>query len=97
MALTRIGTSRDVVAFTLTGSSGFRNVNGPGQVWAEPQKTAVAIAPGRYLVEGPPTVTQYNAAPWSREGDLSLPVVVEYAVAKNIYSAHDGVLKITRL
>ena len=97
MALTRIGTTRDVVAFTLTGNTGFRTVNGPGQMWATPQTTAVVIAPGRYLVEGPPTVTQYNAVPWTREDDLQLPAVVEYTVAKNLYSAHNGVLKITRL
>lgn len=97
MALTRIGTTRDVVAFTLTGSSGFRKVDGIGQEWAAPQTTAVVLAPGRYLIEGPPVAAQYNSSPWTSEGDIPLPAVVEYTVEKRIYSKYNGVLKITRL
>lgn len=97
MALTRIGTTRDVVAFTLTGNTGFRTVNGTGQHWATPTGTAVVLTPGRYLIEGPPTAAQYNNSPWAYEEDITLPVVVEYTAKKNIYSAHNGVLKITRL
>lgn len=97
MALKLVGSSRDVVAFTLTGSSGFRTVNGTGQLWAVPGNTKVQLAPGRYLIEGPPTAAQYNSSPWANEGDITLPAVVEYTAEKQIYSAHNGVLKITRL
>ena len=97
MALKLVGTTRDVVAFTLTGSSGFRNVDGQGQHWATPSNTHVKLQPGRYLIEGSPSVAQYNAAPWTFEGNVELPAVVEYTAEKQVYSAHNGVLKITRL
>lgn len=93
----KIGTAVNVVAFTLTGSTGYRNVDGREQPWATPQTTAVVLAPGRYLIEGPPVAAQYNSSPWTSEGDLTLPAVVEYTVEKRIYSAYSGVLKITRL
>ncbi|PCC83152.1 hypothetical protein COM45_04975 [Corynebacterium accolens] len=97
MALRKIGTSRDVAAFTLTGDTGYRELNGAGQTWATPSRTALILNPGRYLIEGPATVTQYNASPWTSEGSINLPAVVEYTVPKSIYSAQNGVLKITRL
>lgn len=97
MALKRIGTTRDVVAFTLTGSSGFRTVNGTGQYWAVADGNKVKLAPGRYLIEGPPHITRYNAAPWTNEGDVELPAVVEHTAEKLIYCSNNGVLKITRL
>lgn len=97
MALRKIGASRDVAAFTLTGDSGYRKVNGTGQTWVSASETAVILTPGHYLIEGPPTVTRYNTSPWTNEGTINLPAVVEYTEAKNIYAPHNGVLKITRL
>lgn len=97
MALTRIGTTRDVVAFTLTGDSGWRTPHGKNQAWATAGTTTVALEPGTYLIEGPPNVAQYNRSPWVNEGNMTTPAVVEYSEGKQLYCAHNGVLKITRL
>lgn len=93
----KIGSAVNVVAFTLTGTSGFRTMNGQGQVWATLATTNVKLAPGRYLIEGPPTVAVYNSSPWTYESDVELPAVVDYTAEKQVYSKHNGVLKITRL
>ena len=72
-------------------------MDGQGQHWATPSSTNVKLTPGRYLIEGPPTVAQYNASPWTFESNVELPAVVEYTTEKQVYSTHNGVLKITRL
>lgn len=97
MALTRIGTTRDVVAFTLTGDTGWRTPTGKDQPWATGGKNVVALEPGTYLIEGPPNLAQYNRSPWTNEGNITTPAVVEYSEVKHLYCAHNGVLKITRL
>lgn len=97
MALKLVGTSRDVVAFTLTGDTGWRKPTGKDQPWATIGTTAVILEPGTYLVEGPPNVVQYNDSPWANEGSITLPAVVEYSEGKRLYCAYSGVLKITRL
>lgn len=55
------------------------------------------LEPGTYLIEGPPSVAQYNRSPWTNEGNITPPVVMEYPEGKQLYCAHNGVLKITRL
>lgn len=97
MALKLVGTSRDVVAFTLTGDTGWRTPTGKSQAWATIGTTSVTLEPGTYLVEGPPNVAQYNRSPWTNEGSITLPAVVEYEQPKRLYCAYSGVLKITRL
>lgn len=97
MALKLVGTSRDVVAFTLTGDTGWRTPTGKNQPWASAGDTNIIIEPGRYLIEGPPNALQYNFSPWANEGSITLPAVVEYEQPKKLYCAHNGVLKITRL
>ena len=97
MALRKIGTSRDVAAFTLTGDSGWRKPNGQNQAWVTAGETSVTLEPGTYLIEGPPSVAQYNRSPWVNEGNITPPVVVEYPEGKQLYCQYSGVLKITRL
>ena len=97
MALRKIGTIRDVVAFTLTGDSGWRNPTGKNQTWVTTGETSIYLEPGTYLIEGPPNVAQYNRSPWTNEGNITLPAVVEYPEGKQLYCQHNGVLKITRL
>lgn len=97
MALKLVGTSRDVVAFTLTGDTGWRTPTGKNQTWATAGTTAITLEPGTYLIEGPPNVAQYNRSPWTNDGNVSLPAVVEFSEGKQLYCAHSGVLKITRL
>lgn len=97
MALRKIGTSRDVAAYTLTGDSGWRKPDGRNQAWVTTGDASVTLEPGTYLIEGPPNVTQYNRSPWTNEGNITLPAVVEYPEGKQLYCAYNGVLKITRL
>lgn len=97
MALRKIGTSRDVVAYTFTGDSGWKTPTGKDQPWATGGKSTVTLAPGRYLLEGVPNISQYNVSPVVSEGNVPLPEVVEYGERKRLYCAHNGILKITRL
>lgn len=97
MALRKIGTSRDVAAFTLTGDSGWRTPTGKNQTWVTTGGTSIALEPGTYLIEGPQSVAQYNRSPWANEGNIAPPAVVEYTEEKQLYCQHNGVLKITRL
>lgn len=97
MALRKIGTSRDVVAFTLTGDSGWRTPTGKNQTWVTAGETAVTLELGTYLIEGPPNISQYNRSPWTNEGNITLPAVVEYSEGKQLYCRHNGILKIARL
>lgn len=97
MALRKIGTIRDVAAFTLAGDSGWRTPTGRNQTWVTTGETAITLEPGTYLIEGPPSVAQYNRSPWVNEGNATLPAVVEYSEGKQLYCQYSGVLKITRL
>lgn len=97
MALRKIVTSRDVAAFTLAGDSGWRKPNGQNQAWVTAGETAVTLIAGTYLIEGPPNIAQYNRSPWTNEGNVTLPSVMEYPEDKQLYCAHNGVLKVTRL
>lgn len=97
MALRKIGTTRDVAAFTLTGDSGWRRASGQNQAWVTAGNISVTLMSGTYLIEGPPNIAQYNRSPWTNEGDVTLPAVVEYPEDKQLYCAHNGILKITRL
>ena len=73
MALRKIGTSRDVAAFTLTGDSGWRTSTGKSQTWVTAGETAVTLEPGTYLIEGPPSAAQYNRSPWTSDGNVTTP------------------------
>lgn len=97
MALRKIGTSRDVAAFTLTGDTGWRTPTGKNQVWVEASSSSVNLAPGTYLIEGPQSVAQYNRSPWANEGNITPPAVVKYTEEKQLYCQYNGILKITRL
>lgn len=97
MALRKIGTGRDVVAFTLTGDSGWRTPTGKNQTWVTAGETSISLEPGTYLIEGPPSVAQYNRSPWVNEGSITTPAVVEFSEGKKLYCQYSGVLKITRL
>ena len=97
MALRKIGTSRDVAAYTLTGDSGWRTPTGMTQTWVTAGETSVTLEPGTYLIEGPPGIAQYNRSPWTGDGNITTPAVVEYPEGKQLYCQYSGVLKITRL
>ena len=97
MALRKTATSRDVVAFTLTGDSGWRTPTGKNQTWVTAGETSVTLEPGTYLIEGPSNVAQYNRSPWVNEGNITPPIVVEYFEAKQLCCQYNGILKITRL
>lgn len=97
MALRRIGTSRDVVAYTFTGDSGWRTPTGKDQPWATSGSQTVTLEPGQFLLEGVPSVVQYTLTPFNNDGGVDLPAVVTYTTQKRLYCSHSGILKITRL
>lgn len=97
VALKKIGTSRDIVAVTYSGDTGFRTPVGVGQTWAEPGTRAITMQPGRYYLTGVPELTLYNTSPWGNEGNITLPTVVEFTQSKQLYCGQNGALAIFRL